>query len=157
MKCCKGSEVSNNNFASDSASTMVLDNEPMVLENCQLPVDRQDDGNLLIPASTSSSVVGCPVVSAAAATAAAGDAATTTIPNLPAGGFPYPSQGGARPKFVGYTPAFAPHAVSAHNAFTSSINNDNCLPIHGTNPVLHVDIKALVTILCQVHLLQKVG
>ena len=136
----KGSEASNNDFASDSASTMAQHNEPMVLENCQLPVDRLDDGNLLIPASTSSSIVGRPpVVSAAAAAAvvatASGDATTTTMSMLPAGGFPYSSQGGARSKFVGYTPAFAPPAVSAHNALTSSINSDNCLPTRGTNPV----------------------
>ena len=140
----EGSEASNNDFASNSVSTMAQNNEPMVQENCQLPVDhkvRPDDGNLLIPASTSSSTVGClPVVSAAVpaaavAATAAGDAPTTTIPNLPAGGFPRSGQGGARPKFVGYSPAFAPPAVSAHNALPSCINSDNSLPVCGTNPV----------------------
>ena len=138
----KGSEASNNDFASNSASTMAQNNEPMVLESCQLPVDRQDrpdDGNLFIPASTSSSTVGRPpVVSAAAAVVAAtasGDATNTTMSMLPAGGFPYSSQGSAHPKLVGYTSAFTPPAVSAHNALTSSINSDSCLPIRGTNPV----------------------
>ena len=135
----KSSEASNNDFASNSASTMAQNNEPMVLENCQLPVDRQDrpdDGNLLIPASTSLSTLGrFPVVSAAVAATASGDAATTTIPMLPAGGFPYSSQGGAHSKFAGYTSAFPPPAVSAHHALTSYINSDNCLPIPGTNPV----------------------
>ena len=128
----KGSEASNNDFASNSASTMAQNNEPMVLGNYQLPVDRPDDGNLLIPASTSSSIVGRPA--AAVASAASGDAVTTSHPYLPVGGFPYTGQQGARPKIVGYTPAFTPPVVSAHTAVTSSINSDS-LPIRSTNPV----------------------
>ena len=128
-------EMSNNTEVNNnepiSASTMAQTNETMVPENYLLPPDRQhrpDDDSASLPSpAITSSAMGRP-------SAASGDAVTTSHPYLPVGGFPYTGQQGARPKIVGYTPAFTPPVVSAHTAVTSSINSDS-LPIRSTNPV----------------------
>ena len=151
----EGSEASNNDFASNSASTMAQNNEPMVLENCQLPVDHKvcpDDGNLLIPASTSSSTVGClPVVFAAVAVPAVaatadGVAATTTIPNLPAGGFSPLWSRRCSPKvcwiysqiLLSRAPLTRGNQLVALVPWTPNFSDSSLAAAHMTEPVTHM-------------------